>query len=523
MRKFIIIFAIILGFQTLSAQSIDQSVEVNNAYIVQFDNIQRGNIQPTLVDSLYRFDYKFDYSVFDSPYKGAFDFSPYQVQLTPEPRRFVNNKFYLKAGAGLSLRPVLDLVYTPVAKKDFWLNISNIGRGYIGSYAATNNRASYSGYNVSDNLNIGLKWILPKHTIDGNLGLQTALAKSDSFSTTALTPYIQARLATIDAVNDFNYSINFKYRYMYQDYSDSEPYRYDHSEFSGAIIPIKSDPVGIQFDYLFSFTNNIKLAAVSPSIIFSKGIYNFKAGLYFDYSYQTNRVSKPAYILIPVVDIKANIVPNYLTAFLGVKGGQSIISQIDVTNAFPLYMTQFGNNLSKEKLHIFAGISGDAWNYFNYGVEAGARLRSDLPFEVDQNYIIREVNQVYAKANFSWHSERLDFDSIFEYSYTKLTAKSTESAYLPSAFRLKLDAKYNWLKRLYLGMHICSSSVRKDFNNIMAEVPGYVDLGLNAEYKFSSNMSAWMKSGNLLCQPIQEHIGFIQKSPYITVGISLVL
>ena len=102
MRR-IAIFAALLacGLPALS-QNIRQSVEVTNEYEAKFSDFQKLGADTQIPDSLYEFDYSFDYSVFDSPYRGSYEFTPYEIQLTPDPMVYDGRRFILRAGAGYS-------------------------------------------------------------------------------------------------------------------------------------------------------------------------------------------------------------------------------------------------------------------------------------------------------------------------------------------------------------------------------------------------------------------------------------
>ena len=102
---------------SLEAQNIKESVQVTNDYHSAFDQFDKQSERTVIPDSLYRFDYSFDYSVFDTPYKGSYDFTPYNVSITPSRREDPSTRFYLRAGAGVSPRPVLGAVYTPLSSQ----------------------------------------------------------------------------------------------------------------------------------------------------------------------------------------------------------------------------------------------------------------------------------------------------------------------------------------------------------------------------------------------------------------------
>ena len=115
MRRITTIIAFLFMVGQLGAQNINQSVQVTNEYETKFADFQKQGLAMDVPDSLYDFDYNFDYSVFETPYKGSYEFTPYRIVVKPDPMPYDGRKFYLRAGAGYALHPVLDMVYTPVA------------------------------------------------------------------------------------------------------------------------------------------------------------------------------------------------------------------------------------------------------------------------------------------------------------------------------------------------------------------------------------------------------------------------
>ena len=87
MRKISTALALLALCAPLGAQNINQTVEVTNDYRTRFADFQKQGPSMTVPDSLFRFDYDFDYSVFETPYRGSYEFSPYRIELTPEARQ----------------------------------------------------------------------------------------------------------------------------------------------------------------------------------------------------------------------------------------------------------------------------------------------------------------------------------------------------------------------------------------------------------------------------------------------------
>jgi hypothetical protein len=77
-HKYLTIMACVALGAPLAAQNINQSVQVTNDYVTRFADFQKQGPVLQVPDSLYRFDYDFDYSVFEYRLRtGAYEFSPY--------------------------------------------------------------------------------------------------------------------------------------------------------------------------------------------------------------------------------------------------------------------------------------------------------------------------------------------------------------------------------------------------------------------------------------------------------------
>ncbi len=125
-----------LMFLPLAAmgQNLDPTVEVTRAYEGKLVEVHKPQIEMAVPDSVLHFDLEFDYSVTDKPYKGSYEFSPYTVEMKPSPTLRRPGRFYLRAGAGYSLHPELDLVWSPVFKKPFRMNVYVDHDSYVGRY-----------------------------------------------------------------------------------------------------------------------------------------------------------------------------------------------------------------------------------------------------------------------------------------------------------------------------------------------------------------------------------------------------
>ena len=116
----------------LSAQNINPTVEVVNTYEGRLLEVHKPVSEMAVPDSLLSFRLDFDYDVFDTPYKGAYDFEPYLISMHPT-ESVSPRKFFLKAGAGYTLRPSMGFVYSTPAKGFQW-DVYGSFNSYFGDY-----------------------------------------------------------------------------------------------------------------------------------------------------------------------------------------------------------------------------------------------------------------------------------------------------------------------------------------------------------------------------------------------------
>jgi hypothetical protein len=120
-------------------------------------------------------------------------------------------------------------------------------------------------------------------------------------------------------------------------------------------------------------------------------------------------------------------------------------------------------------------------------------------------------------------------DGKLSYRYTNI---SETGAFAPAAFTGFIRPAYNYGERMKGGLDIAWSTGRKatatyaDYSNGRSitnayRLPGWVDLGLFAEYRFTHRFGFWAKGGNLLNQVVQRTPLHAEAGMYFTGGIVL--
>ena len=128
------IVPLLLVAGTAAAQDMDPTVEVSRIYQGKMIEVSKPMIEMQIPDSVTHFDLDFDYSVFDSPYKGTYEFNPYVQSMKPQPDAWTGRRLFVRAGAGYPLHPVFGLVWSPALKGKFRMSAYATHRSYIGRY-----------------------------------------------------------------------------------------------------------------------------------------------------------------------------------------------------------------------------------------------------------------------------------------------------------------------------------------------------------------------------------------------------
>ena len=137
MKKIIISVSALFAFvAAMTGQNLDPTVEVSRVYEGKLMEVHKPALEMTVPDTLHKFDLGFDYWVFDNPYKGSYEFKPYVMEMRPSSVQKHKNTFFLQAGAGYTLHPMLDLLWSPVKKGAFSMDVFATHRSYIGEYRA---------------------------------------------------------------------------------------------------------------------------------------------------------------------------------------------------------------------------------------------------------------------------------------------------------------------------------------------------------------------------------------------------
>ena len=134
MKKLVITAAALCVSAGLFAQNLNPVVEVTNTYAREASGIEKPTQLLAVPDSVYSFNLDMDYSVRNTPYQGSYEFKPYLVQLRPQPRLSDEGTLFVRLGAGYGFHPEATVVWSPVRKGNFRLNVYGDHHSYLGKY-----------------------------------------------------------------------------------------------------------------------------------------------------------------------------------------------------------------------------------------------------------------------------------------------------------------------------------------------------------------------------------------------------
>jgi hypothetical protein len=579
MRQHILATALAAAVTALAyGQNLNPTVEVTNAYESGAAAIAKPAQQMAVPDSVTRFNLDFDYSVFEKPYQGAYEFSPYYVQLKPAPKVSTTEKFYLRAGAGFTLHPELDLVWTPIQQEKYRLNVYATHHSYFGRYhkmqsAYQDNVVTFekSGEKVNGYL------ADTKAGVDGAYGWDGGVATLDIGyrQRMADNAYHYQKMGGIEAKGrvrslpsdepHFLYDAAVKYHFMNSDLSHMDRFTQDISEsafnLDGTFGPVLDENhrflVDMDLDlarYRGDKTGYTGLLSATPKYQFEADRWRLSLGvkvaaiIYSDeFDLWEEAYRHKSGTVFPDVHVDYHLLDDRLILQASATGGDRFNSFSGRFFSRPFtYDGAFGH--STERIRAMIGARGNIASRFRYDFQAGyarwAHAAMDgfflgdytvsggilpvLPAQYEQSF-----NLAFAELDYGWKSESVTVDGKMAYRWTNIKECLDDGGvFAPAAFTGFIRPAYNWGDRFKVGLDAEWSTARRlgiaadgtlimTGSNIGYRIPGWVDLGLFAEYRFTHNFGFWAKGGNLLDQVVQRTPLVAEAGMYFTAGIVL--
>lgn len=573
----LIMFLSALG--TAYAQELDPTVVVNKAYEGKLVQVHKPSFEMAVPDSVTKFNLDFDYLVSEQPYKGADGFTPYVLSMKPTSTVPALRNLYLKAGAGYTLYPTLDVVWSPFSSKSFKLDVYASHRSYIGDYRLFRPVIPHDGVLVIDRWrqsggnkshNNGYYDLKSVAGVDGRYETASLSAgfdvsyyglASEDLNKKRMYDALDVKLGISSKPKSgsyFNYDVAAAYRFA----EDKLDYVYYANDYLGEHIIDLDASLGqvmsgghqilVDVDADFALYSEARMPGLSdqglqnmwqvsltPHYVLQKNLWTVDAGV---------TVSTYGQIVYP--DIKAS--------YAVIKDAMRIYAHIGGGNKLNTYASLLENNhhvdprfdvsgcalkdVTVERINASVGIEGRIGSVFSYDLNAGyvnygnafldAVVITPEPNTDDLQYApgvgYASYQKYFASADWLFLNDAFQFDGNLTYNYA-WGLKDGAGLFMPAALKGDVSFEYNWSKRIYAGVDCNFSTARKgtvrditaDGFQYEAQIRGYADVGVSFEYAFNRDLSIWARGGNLLNMTIQRNPLYAEKGINLTVGICL--
>ncbi|MBR5725088.1 MAG: hypothetical protein IKX62_06945 [Bacteroidales bacterium] len=538
----LLLFALALG-APLHSQSINQSVQVTNDYLARFADFQKQGSQMQVPDSLFRFDYNFDYSVFDSPYRGSYEFSPYRIEVQPEARAFDGRDLYARFGAGYTFHPQLEFAWQTLLQDNYSFGVLAGLDGYSGKYLRRGVDGRFAGHDLSGRLGAAGRYLLPAVQLSYGMGYEGIYAGEDIAEPKTHSGFhsflLSGRVASRERPEDvLFYDVDARFRFSSETNALStglKNAKENNLRVTASVGPVLDGNYRILLDALFELDAlrdydemvarhpSANLVAFRPHAEFSLGPVRLDAGVRVDFTttYATKDTVRQ-FSFAPDVTVRFQLPDTDAELYAAISGGQALQSLYDVKqlNHFAV-LSGLGASASREKIRIRGGVQGHWGPRLQYEAEAGYASLADVPFASLYGALPASYKVAYGKVRGAWKDERLTLDGGLSFNYMQVF--SGIGAFSPPAFTADLRGEYTWLRQVSAGAFLEAASSRLLIGGGGEKIPGYVNLGLTGEWRIDSRWSAWAEAGNLLGMAIERMPGFVEKAPSLTVGMSFKL
>lgn len=519
-RIYLVTAAALFASAVSFGQNFNPTVEVTNVYQGNAPEVQKPSMKMNVPDSLLRFDLDFDYEVFDKPYQGAYSFKPYMLNMRPEKDAWRGRELYLKAGAGYTLHPRLDFVFSPEQSGPFQMSVYASHRSYFGNYHEfklvdagefyrfDKTGKGFGGRDAITSAGFDGRYNWDKAILSFGVGYYGVSAKDTVMSRSYNAFDFNARIRSNSASEKyFLYDVGLKGRIANDRPDYAEPVFPDNVVVEGQnescfVLDGLAGPVfggGNSFlvgfecetaSYTRFYDGNIGRIALVPSYRLKSGRWNLNLGVRFEMMFRGDASDTLCFrkmsggngqIVYPEAHV-AFAAGNSVELYADATGGNRLAtysSQIsECRHMNPSFLVLRGSESmipltdnTVEMLNARIGVRGNLNSVFRFDVNGGvgvyenALMESGL-FTADENLVpvvaYSDINLLYANALLGVKSGRLAIDADFRFRSVTFSGKEKQSlGFGLPAYSGELRARYDISSRLYAGLAVEASSWRE--------------------------------------------------------------
>lgn len=520
MRKIYLVSAAMLMTAAVSfGQNFNPTVEVTNTYQGNASEVHKPLLGMNVPDSLLRFDLDFDYEVFEKPYQGAYSFKPYMLNMRPAKDAWRGRQLYLKAGAGYTLHPQFEFVFSPERKGPFQMSVYASHKSYFGNYheikpelqdglyRMKKSGGKFGGYDALTSAGFDGRYNWDRTILSFGIGYYGLAAKDSVMSRSYNAFDFNARVrSNNDSESYFLYDIGLRGRVAndgldYKSFSFPDGVTVDKQNenwvlLDGLVGPVvnnsRSILVGFEAEsasYSRFYDGNIGRVALIPSYRFKSGRWNLNLGVKLEFMFRNDADTLS---FGKMGGGKGQIV--YPDAHISFAAGGNVALYADATGGSRLntYSSQISENHhlnpsllvapvyelitplvdnTVEKVNARIGVRGSAASSFQFDVNGGVGLYGNALmesgfFNADGDLVpsltYSDINLIYANVLLGWKSNRVKVDADFRYRGVSFPDKDAMNlGFALPKYSGGLRATYDISSRLYAGVAMEASSWRE--------------------------------------------------------------
>lgn len=563
MKKILMTLSLGMAGIALAAQNntnLNPTVQVLNSYEGRVGDAERQAARLSVPDSLRSFDLNFDYSGFDTPYKGNDEFDPYFTDLEMAARPFDGKRLFLRAGAGYIAAPFIDAAYTFKDQGRFKAGAHAYGDSYFGRFrqilpdgnVLTPSQADFwKGYdakvkagldarsdweNVSLRTNVdyegafgsgtpaGLLYTGAYNGVDANVGVESVFSPETGWRFTADAGYAFGYDKTgMGGGTGSSFEHNARLRLFGS---------YDFGGGHGMDMEVKTDvtlnvPRQSLDDYLgYTVTINPSYSYGGRSVFVSAGL-----GVLVDggRNIMPRRSGELPVAVWPTLEFHWRALPSKIDVYANADLGGSLYgaraSALDNRFFIP-YSDGPGDSMCNVRRYcVKAGMRGNLWDKVDYDLNAGyENIRNNPLFHVGRgelyhytqlSLIHENTGKVFAGLDLSGRFGGFSFDGKVDYGYY---FRQNALRAVPPALSAALDFRYSIMNR-------ASVSVGAEYRSVYRAgdymTPYILDLHALADYRATNSLTVFLRGDNLMNRSLQFIPLYARKGICVSAGVQL--
>jgi hypothetical protein len=511
-----------------------REVTLYNPFKPSLPDVVKKSYLPDMTDTAnVRPDFKYDIS--PEPFMPSYTISPIRpASLLPDPLLKLY-KSYVRFGFGNYITPLAEVSITNERSK----------KGAIGIFArhfSTNGKVQLqnlnrvpAGYMDNDVSFFGKKFFR-KSIFNGSVDFNQKTRYAYGYDTIKpvqkdirLNYYNAGAAIGLESVKLDSSSLSYDFGLSYNFFHDTRTL-YQHSLGLKGMMAKNYKGFyagsGLEIDYYSysdsAFADPRFIAAINPFISRNSQEWSVKLG--FQALLEKDVTGSARFHLYPDLNFSFNIVPSYIGFFANMSGRLEKNEPLNIIEVNPFIFrnsTLFNVPNTNYSLIVKTGLTGSTGIEGNYQVSVSYSVVNDMLFFANhiRTYPIRRGNFFLPRTNdaeiLNVHGEMggkisgsLSFNS--EANYYRYTL-SEDFAWNRPSWDAKIGLKYNLKNKIIAGMDINALGKRKllvtteemdllsvvTFTDKAIPMPAYMNINLNAEYRYTKILSFWMKFNNI--------------------------